>query len=247
MTIKGKTAIVTGGTRGIGRAIVLDLGKKGINIAFNYLENREMARSLEDEVHKFGGKVLSFQVDASDFSKVKEMVEEVRKNLGSIDFLINNAGITRDKALYLMDQEDWNRVMEVNLKGVYHFTRAVITQMMRQMKGRVVNIASLAGLRGVAGQTNYAASKAGIIGFTKALAKEVSPFHITVNAIAPGYIQTEMFGSLPEAQQKNLIGQIPLSRLGRPEEVAHLVGFLLSEEAAYITGAVIPIDGGLSI
>jgi 3-oxoacyl-[acyl-carrier protein] reductase len=243
---KGKTAIVTGGTRGIGRAIVLELGRQGCIVAFNYLQNQELADSLIEEIRKVSPDSGGYQCDVRDFEKVRDMVEEVRKTFGRIDFLVNNAGIIRDNPLYKMEEGKWDEVVETNLKGVYNFSRAVITPMMKQEEGKILNITSVSGIHGRIGQTNYSASKAGIIGFTKALAKEVAKFNIAVNAIAPGFIETDMLESMPEEKKTPLLSTIPLRRFGSTVEVAHLASFLLSDEANYITGQVIPIDGGMS-
>ena len=244
---KGKTAIVTGGTRGIGRAISLELGRLDCNVAFIYVQNNDLAESLLKEFQKRSHvKACGYRCDVRNFEKVREMVEEVRKSFGRIDFLVNNAGVLRDNPLYKMEEGMWNEVVETNLKGVYNFSRATITLMMKKEEGRILNITSVSGIHGRPGQTNYSASKAGIIGFTKALAKEVANFNITVNAIAPGFIETDMLEAMPEEKRDTLLSTIPMHRFGRAEEVAKLASFLLSDEADYITGQVIPIDGGLS-
>lgn len=247
MQFQGKTAVVTGGTRGIGRAIALALGRNGCTVSFNYLHHEDHAKSLKEQINTFGSTALAFKLDVGDFPGVKKMIQEVKATCGRIDFLVNNAGILQDKALYTMDENDWDMVIKTNLKGVFNFSRSVITDLMKQGGGRVLNITSVSGLRGTAGQTNYAASKAGIVGFTQSLAREAGKFNVTVNAIAPGYIETDMIESIPEERKKSLLSNIPLGRFGRAEEVAQLALFLLSDEADYITGQVIPIDGGLSV
>jgi 3-oxoacyl-[acyl-carrier protein] reductase len=246
MSFAGKTAIVTGATRGIGRAIALELARRGCNVGFNYIASHQGARALNDEMETLGGRSLSFQADVCDLAEARKMVQQVKEAFGNVDFLINNAGVTRDKAFYKQDEEDWQRVLEVNLSGTFNFTRAVITDMMKKTSGRVICLTSVSGLRGVVGQANYSAAKAGVIGFVHSLAKEVGPFGVTVNAIAPGFIETDMVEAVQEVN-KSLATTIPLRRLGKVEEVAKLVCFLLSDEASYITGQVIAIDGGVSV
>jgi len=247
MSLKGRTAIITGATRGIGRAIALRLAQEGANIAFNYNRNKELAKSLEKELKNLGVLALSFQVDISDFQQVCKMRESVVKKFGSFDILVNNAGIIRDASLVMMTPENWKTVVDVNLNGTFNMTKASIATFMKQKKGNIVNISSISGLGGVARQTNYAASKGGINAFTKALAKEVAPYNIMVNAVAPGYIETDMLDELNEEFREAAIKQIPLGRLGKAGEVAGVVSFLLSEGAQYITGQIITIDGGLAM
>jgi 3-oxoacyl-[acyl-carrier protein] reductase len=247
MDFAGKTAIVTGATRGIGRAVALELARRGCSVGFNYISNEELARTLNSEIEDLGGRSLSFQTDVGDIVGAGEMVKQVKEAFGKVDFLINNAGVLRDKAFYKQSEEDWKTVLDTNLTGVFSFSRAVITDMMKRTSGRILCMTSVSGLRGVVGQANYSAAKAGIIGFVHSLAKEVGPFGVTVNAIAPGFIETDMIDAVPDAGKKSLTTMIPLGRLGRPEEVAKLACFLLSEEACYITGQVIAIDGGVSI
>lgn len=247
MSFEGKTAIVTGATRGIGRAIALELARRGCNVGFNYIASHQQALTLSSDIEQMGGRSMSFQVDVCDLAGARKMVERVKQAFGKIDFLINNAGVLRDKAFYKQEEDDWKTVLDTNLIGTFNFTRAVITDMMKKTSGRVVCLTSVSGLRGVVGQANYSAAKAGIIGFVHSLAKEVGPFGITVNAVAPGFIETDMVESFQEERKKAMFTMIPLKRFGKAEEVAHLVCFLLSDEACYITGQVIAIDGGVSI
>ncbi|MDQ1272253.1 MAG: 3-oxoacyl-[acyl-carrier protein] reductase [Planctomycetota bacterium] len=247
MQFKDKVAIVTGGTRGIGKAIVLELAKNGCNVVFNYNKNADAASALVKEIESMGQKAISFQVDAASFEGAKNMVKEVKNTFGRIDFLVNNAGITRDKLLALMGENDWDEVIDTNLKSVYNFSKAVITQMIKQKSGSILNITSVSGLMGMAGQVNYSSSKAGMVGFTKALAKEVGKVHVTVNAIACGFIETDMTSALPQEYKDKMIEMIPARRFGKPEEIAKIAAFLLSDDAQYITGHVISVDGGLAI
>ncbi|OHB48391.1 MAG: 3-oxoacyl-[acyl-carrier-protein] reductase [Planctomycetes bacterium GWF2_40_8] len=245
--MSNKTAIVTGGTRGIGRAIVLELAKNGCNVAFNYSKSDDLANELLKEIEALGVKAMAKKADVSDFESAKNMVKEVKDNFGQIDFLVNNAGITRDKLLALMKEEDWDDVININLKSVYNFSKAVIMTMVKQKSGNILNITSVSGIAGVAGQANYSASKAGMIGFTKALAKEVGKANINVNAIACGFIETDMTASLPEEYKKKMTEMTSLKRFGTTEDVAKVAMFLLSDDAKYITGQVISVDGGLAL
>lgn len=247
MEFKDKVAIVTGGTRGIGKSIALELAKKGCNIAFNYNKNTDAAHLLVKEIESTGVKAVSFQVNAASFEGAKNMVKEVVTKFGKINFLVNNAGITRDKLLALMGETDWDDVINTNLKSVYNFSKSVITHMIKQKSGSILNITSVSGIMGVAGQVNYSSSKAGMIGFTKALAKEVGKANITVNAIACGFIDTDMTSVLPQEYKDKMIEMIPVRRFGMPEEVAKTAAFLLSKDAGYITGHVISVDGGLAM
>lgn len=245
--MSNKTAIVTGGTRGIGRAIVLELAKNGCNVAFNYSKSDDLANELVKEIEALGVKSMAKKADVSDFESAKDMVKEVKDNFGQIDFLVNNAGITRDKLLALMKEEDWDDVININLKSVYNFSKAVIMTMVKQKSGNILNITSVSGIAGVAGQVNYSASKAGMIGFTKALAKEVGKANINVNAIACGFIETDMTASLPEEYKQKMTEMTSLKRFGTTEDVAKVAMFLLSDNAKYITGQVLSVDGGLAL
>lgn len=245
--MSNKTAIVTGGTRGIGRAIVLELAKNGCNVAFNYSKSDDLANELVKEIEALGVRTMAKKADVSDFEIAKDMVKEVKDNFGQIDFLINNAGITRDKLLALMKEEDWDDVININLKSVYNFSKAVIMTMIKQKSGKILNITSVSGIAGVAGQANYSASKAGMIGFTKALAKEVGKANINVNAIACGFIETDMTASLPEEYKQKMTDMTSLKRFGTTEDVAKVAMFLLSDDAKYITGQVLSVDGGLAL
>ncbi|MBC8549076.1 MAG: 3-oxoacyl-[acyl-carrier-protein] reductase [Candidatus Brocadiales bacterium] len=243
--MSNKTAIVTGGTRGIGKAIVLELAKSGCNVAFNYSKSDDIANELVKEIEALGVKAMAKKADVSDFESAKEMVKEVKDEFGQIDYLVNNAGITRDKLLAMMKEEDWDDVININLKSVYNFSKAVIMTMIKQKRGNILNITSVSGIAGVAGQTNYSASKAGMIGFTKALAKEVGKAKINVNAIACGFIETDMTSELPEEYKKKMTDMTALKRFGTTDDVAKVAKFLLSDDASYITGQVLSLDGGL--
>jgi 3-oxoacyl-[acyl-carrier protein] reductase len=242
-----KVAIVTGGTRGIGRAIVLELARRGCHVAFNFQRSTELAEKLKHEVEELGVKALSFQVDATDFNRVKDLVKSVRDQLGKIDFLVNNAGVTKDKLLARMGYEDWQDVINTNLTGVFNFCKAVMAPMMRAKSGSILNITSVSGIVGLPGQVNYSASKAGVIGLTKALAKEVGRVGITVNALALGFVDTDMTANLDAEYKEKLLEKIPLQRFGTVEDIAPVAVFFLSPAACYITGAVIPVDGGVGM
>ncbi|HET7629320.1 MAG TPA: 3-oxoacyl-[acyl-carrier-protein] reductase [Bacillales bacterium] len=243
--LEGKTALVTGASRGIGRSIALSLAKAGANVAVNYAGNREKAEQVVQEAETFGVKAMAIQADVSDADAVKAMVKQVTDAYGSLDILVNNAGITRDTLMMRMKENDWDAVMNTNLKGVFHCTKAVTRQMMKQRSGRIVNIASVIGIIGNAGQANYAAAKAGIIGLTKSSARELAARNITVNAVAPGFISTDMTDELDEAMKEEMLKQIPLARLGQPDDVAAIVRFLASDESGYVTGQTICVDGGM--
>ncbi|SCL94210.1 3-oxoacyl-[acyl-carrier-protein] reductase [Sporanaerobacter sp. PP17-6a] len=245
MTINGRNAIVTGGTRGIGRSIALGLARNGVNVAITYISNDDKAKEVIDEIKKFEVKGIAVKADISEEKDVKNMVELVLKQFDSVDILINNAGITKDGLLVRMKSEDWDSVINTNLRGTYLVTKAVSKNMIRQKSGIIVNIASVVGLTGNAGQSNYSASKAGIIGFTKTVAKELGGRGIRVNAVAPGFVKTDMTEILKDDVKKKMIDSIPLKRCAEPEDIANAVLFLCSREASYITGQVINVDGGM--
>jgi len=250
---KSKRAIVTGGTRGIGRAIVRELAARSCcgvlfsDVAFIYNSCDECADEIQKEVGSLDTKIYAFKADASSFEDAQATIEEAIKDLGGVDILVNNAGITRDNLLLRMSEKEFDDVININLKSVFNYTKAVLRPMIQQKYGRIINIASVVGIIGNAGQANYAASKAGVIGFTKSTAREVASRGITVNAVAPGFIETDMTSKLNEKQREALMNKIPMHRLGTPEDIAKVVGFLSSDEAAYITGQVIAVDGGMTM
>lgn len=241
-----KIALVTGAARGIGREIAKKLAKEGYDVAINYRTKTDELDTLKSEIESdFGVKCALVQGDVSSFEDAEKMVKETVEQLGKIDVLVNNAGITKDGLLMRMSKEDFEKVVDINLVGTFNVTRNVIPLMVKQKSGRVINISSVVGVAGNAGQTNYSASKAGIIGFTKSLAREVASRNILVNAVAPGFIATDMTSVLSDAQKENISTQIPLKRMGTAEDVANLVKFLASDEVAYITGQVVHVDGGM--
>lgn len=245
MKLEGKKALVTGASRGIGRAIALALAAEGADIAVNYAGNQAAAEAVAAEIEAMGRKALIIQADISSNEAATVMVEQVAKEFGRVDILVNNAGITRDGLLMRMKEADWDAVLTTNLKGVFNCTKAAIKYMMKQKAGHIVNISSVVGVNGNAGQANYAAAKAGVIGFTKATAKELAARGITVNAVAPGFIQTDMTAVLNEKQVEAMQATIPLKRLGEPEDIAKAVVFLASDDANYITGQTLNVDGGM--
>jgi 3-oxoacyl-[acyl-carrier protein] reductase len=247
MQFEDKVAIITGGSRGIGRAIVEKLAAEGAAIVFTYSSSSEAAETLLDKLNQVKSRVIAVQADVNNLQMAHEVVLKAVESFGRIDILVNNAGITRDKSFMLMRPEDWRNVLDVNLTGAFNYASAVIMKMFRQKSGNIINISSYSGVFGAAGQANYSASKAGLIGFTKALAKELASYNIRVNAVAPGFIETEMIETLTGKFRQEMLKTVPLKRFGKAEEVAGAVSFLLSEEAEYITGQVIRIDGGLGI
>ena len=245
MQLTDKIVLVTGASRGIGKAIALAFAKEGATVVVNYAGNQQAAEDTLAQIQALGADGMLYQCDVSDFSAAETMVKDVKEKYGAIDVLVNNAGITRDGLLMRMKEADWDAVMNTNLKGVFNCTKAATKFMMKQKSGSIINISSVVGLMGNAGQTNYAAAKAGIIGFTKAAAKEFASRGIRVNAIAPGFIETEMTDVLPESVKEGMIQSIPLGRMAKAEEVADGVVFLASDKAKYITGQVLNIDGGM--
>lgn len=245
MSIGGQVALVTGGSRGIGRAAAVALARARVKVAVNYMGNETAARETVEQILQDGGETLAIKADVSAQDQVEAMIQQTLDSFGRIDILINNAGITRDNLLMRMKPEEWDQVINTNLKGVYNCTRSVIRPMLKQKSGRIINITSVVGVTGNAGQANYAAAKAGIIGFTKSMAKELGSRGILVNAVAPGYISTDMTTRLPEKARQELLQNIPLARLGSPEDVADVILFLVAPAARYITGQVLHVDGGM--
>ena len=243
--LKNKNAIITGATRGIGREIAITLAKNGANIAINYRKENEDLNSLVNELKELGVNVFTKKCDVSNGEEVEEFIKESKESFGSIDILVNNAGITKDGLIIRMNEEDFDSVIDVNLKGVFNTTKVVSGIMMKQRYGKIINISSVVGLSGNAGQCNYAASKAGVIGFSKSIARELATRNININVIAPGYINTDMTKDLSEKIKDNIIQSIPMKKIGEPKEVANLALFLASELSNYITGQVINVDGGM--
>ena len=245
MRLDNKTAVITGGSRGIGKEVALHLASLGADIAISYNSNADAANKVIEEIRSMGRKAIAMKADVGKKEQVEEFVGEVLEQYGNIDILVNNAGITRDNLLLRMKEEEWDEVLNKNLKGVFLMTKRVLRKMIKNKRGKIINITSIVGVIGNAGQANYSASKAGLIGFTKSVAKEVAVRGIQVNAIAPGFIETEMTDVLPENIKDELINAIPSRKLGKPEDIAYLVGYLTSELSNYITGQIIHVDGGM--
>lgn len=243
--LEGKNAVITGGSRGIGKAIAITLARHGANIAFTDLSYDDMARSLENEISGFGVKVKGYASNAAKYDETQKTIDDIAKEFGSIDILVNNAGITKDTLLMRMTEEQWDAVINVNLKSVFNFTKATQKYMLKQRSGSIINMSSVVGISGNAGQTNYSASKAGILGFTKSVAKELGSRNVRCNAIAPGFIITDMTARLPEDVKKQWIQEIPLRRGGTAEDVANMTLFLASDLSSYVSGQVINVCGGM--
>ena len=245
MNLTGKVALVTGASRGIGQAAAIELAKAGADIIVNFIGNEAVAQETVEAIEALGRKAIKIKANVGDADDVQAMVDEAHATFGHIDILVNNAGITRDGLLIRMKDSDWDEVLNINLKGVYLVTKAVAKLMIKQRAGRIINMTSVSGVTGNVGQANYAAAKAGVIGFTKTCAKELAARGITVNAIAPGFIETAMTDVLPEKIKEGIAATVPLGRMGQPEEIAGVVTFLASDFASYITGQVLNVDGGM--
>jgi 3-oxoacyl-[acyl-carrier protein] reductase len=245
--LEGRVAIVTGGSRGIGRAIALELGSQGAKIVVNYHNSPERAEQVVNQISSAGGTAIAFQADVSNFEAAQGLIKFAVESYGDLHILVNNAGITRDMLIMMMPEEDWDDVITTNLKSTFNCSKAAVKHMMRKRYGRIVNIASVAGQMGNAGQTNYSASKGGQIAFTKALAREVASRNITVNAIAPGFVETDIIDNMPEGSLERALKFVPLARIGQPEEIGYAVAFLVSDQAAYITGQILGVDGGMAM
>mgnify|MGYP005840244391 CR=1 FL=1 len=243
--LSGKVAIVTGASRGIGRAISLELARRGATVVVNYHTNEAAAQEVVAEIERAGGRALAIRADVSQPEEARRLVDAATETFGQVDILVNNAGVTRDTLLMRMSEEDWDLVLDTNLKGAFNCIKAAARTMVRRRFGRIINITSVAGLSGNVGQANYCAAKAGLIGLTKAVAKELGPRNITVNAVAPGFVETDMTAGLPQDLKDTAIRMTPLGRAGRPEDIAKAVAFLASDEAAFITGQILSVDGGM--
>lgn len=245
MKLQDQVALVTGASRGLGRAIALELASQGASVIVNYAGSEDKAKAVVEEIKALGQQAIAVRCNVANSDEVASMVKTAVEEFGKIDILVNNAGVTRDNLLMRMKEEEWDTVLDTNLKGVFLCTKSVTRLMMKQRKGRIINVASVVGVVGNAGQANYVAAKAGVIGLTKTTAKELAPRGITVNAIAPGFITTDMTDQLPEEVRTGLLSQIPLARFGQPEDIAKVVSFLASSDSAYMTGQTLCVDGGM--
>lgn len=247
MLLKDKIVIVTGGTRGIGRAIVETFAQEGAHVLYTYLNNDVLANEIESNLKKANSKAQGFKIDVKDYSQVDQWKENILDEYGKVDILINNAGIIKDKALAMMSKDEWDEVIETNLNGLFHVTKSFIVTFLKQRQGNIINISSLSGIIGIPSQTNYSASKGAMISFSKSLAKEVAPYNVRVNVVAPSFIHTDMTKNLKEEYIEQILPQIPLKRFGAVDEVAKVALFLATEQSSYITGQIIQVDGGLGM
>jgi 3-oxoacyl-[acyl-carrier protein] reductase len=247
LTLENRVAVVTGASRGLGCAIAVEFAVRGAAVVVNYNRSAEAAQEVVDQIKAGGGQAAAFQADVAVFQQAQDLIKFAIETFGNLDILVNNAGITRDTLIMMMSEEDWDSVMATNLKSAFNCSKSAVRHMMRKRYGRIINISSVSGQMGNAGQTNYSASKAGQIGFTKSLAREVAGRNITVNAIAAGYIETDIWANVPDDMREAVMKLIPLGRKGQPEEIAYAVAFLASDQAAYITGQVLGVDGGMAM
>jgi len=246
-SLENRVAIVTGASRGIGRAIALEFARRGAAVVVNFFASEQPAHEIVDQILAVGGKALAVKADVSDYKQAQDLIKSTVDTFGGLDILVNNAGITRDTLIMMMSEDDWDKVLQTNLKSTFNCSKAAVRTMIRKRYGRIINITSVSGQMGNAGQTSYSASKAGQIGFTKALAREVASRNITVNAIAAGYIDTDIWSNVPDEARQAALSLIPLGRKGQPEEIAYAAAFLASDQAAYITGQVLGIDAGMAM